>query len=310
MLQFLVILTTFLLSINTALYTEPQQATTAQPIATGRIDQIRSILLDPYHPQVLIVAHRAGHIDAPENSIAAIEEAIAAGAHMVELDVRKTKDNRYILMHDKTIDRTTTGEGRVDQLTLKQIQAQHLLHNGQPSSHIAPTLQEALLACKGRILVNIDPKAIDFKQAVSITRKLGVIDHCVFKANLDKLDDQTRVWFSLQNDVIFMPICEGTEAVESALKVHSWPAIELLCRDQSDPFWNPGALENLKSRGVRPWLNTLWDGRLSAGFGDEIAATDPDTIYHPVFEMGWGIIQTDLPAALAESFERFTNDHP
>lgn len=284
----------------------PQTALGAHATPT-RVQTIREILLDAQSTELIVVAHRGGHEAAPENSIAAIEEAIAAGAHMVELDVRKTKDGRYVLMHDKSIDRTTTGAGRVDMLTLAQLRRHRLLLDDgtTPTTQRVPTLEQALRACEGRIMINIDPKAIDYKQAVAIARRLGVIDHCVFKSRLEKLDARTIEWFTQQPDVIFMPICEGQQSVREAMEVHDWPAIEIIVREPSDPLWSPGALTAIKDRGVRPWLNTLWDGRLSARQGDEQAQTAPDSVYHPIFAMGWGIIQTDAPQLVCESFARF-----
>ncbi|CAH1664387.1 glycerophosphodiester phosphodiesterase [Chelatococcus asaccharovorans] len=69
----------------------------------------------------LFVAHRGQSGTAPENTIQAFEEAVAGGARAIETDVRITADGVPILLHDKDVSRVTTGQGNVDNLTLKQI---------------------------------------------------------------------------------------------------------------------------------------------------------------------------------------------
>ena len=94
----------------------------------------------------------------PENSIAALDLAIKAGAEMVEIDVRPTKDGKLVLMHDETVDRTTNGTGKVTDLTLAQIQSLSLLNpnTGNASGSKIPTLEEYMKHAKGKIYLNLD----------------------------------------------------------------------------------------------------------------------------------------------------------
>jgi len=80
-----------------------------------------------------ICAHRGANETHPENTIAAFEEAIRLGAQMIEFDVRMTKDNKLIIMHDRSVDRTTNGIGLVEELTWKKIKK---LDAGQWKSEI------------------------------------------------------------------------------------------------------------------------------------------------------------------------------
>ena len=65
---------------------------------------------------ILVGAHRGAMCHAPENSLAAVETAIAMGAYRVEFDVRRSRDGEIVVMHDETVDRTTDGTGRVGDL--------------------------------------------------------------------------------------------------------------------------------------------------------------------------------------------------
>ena len=86
----------------------------AFPFCLSADEPVKAIyakITNPDNKEITVVAHRADWRYAPENSLAAIESSIRLGADVVELDVQKTKDGQLILMHDKTLDRTTTGKG-------------------------------------------------------------------------------------------------------------------------------------------------------------------------------------------------------
>ncbi|MGN5956356.1 glycerophosphodiester phosphodiesterase family protein [Sphingobacterium lactis] len=80
--------------------------------------EIRNKLLNRDVSSVLVVAHRGDWRNASENSLKAIDYAIDMGVDIIELDVQRTFDRKFILMHDKTLDRTTTGKGVVAKVTL------------------------------------------------------------------------------------------------------------------------------------------------------------------------------------------------
>ena len=85
---------------------------------------------------VMVVAHRGswwddGKIVLAENSISAIDRAVGIGAEMVELDVQKTLDGAYVILHDKTLDRTTTCRGTVAETTLDAVRAMEVA-SGEP----------------------------------------------------------------------------------------------------------------------------------------------------------------------------------
>ena len=96
------------------------------------------------------------------------------GVDIVEVDLARTKDGHLILMHDSKLDRTTTGKGLVADHTLAEIKALQL-RNGCHIKTIykVPTLEEALLFAKGRVMLNLD-KAFDyFDQVYTLLEKTG-----------------------------------------------------------------------------------------------------------------------------------------
>ena len=68
-----------------------------------------------------VIAHRGASAYAPEHTFASYDKALNMGANFIEIDIRSTKDNKLVAMHDKTVDRTTNGKGNVSSLTLAQI---------------------------------------------------------------------------------------------------------------------------------------------------------------------------------------------
>lgn len=72
---------------------------------------------------VLNMAHQGGENEAPSNTMYAFKTAMAKGSDVLELDVHATADNQIVVIHDATVDRTTNGSGRIDAMTLAQVQA-------------------------------------------------------------------------------------------------------------------------------------------------------------------------------------------
>ena len=70
------------------------------------------------------------------------------GVDMVEIDLKKTKDGHLVLMHDKTIDRTTTGKGKPEDYTLAELREFFLKGgHGQKTRHKIPTFEEVMMLC-------------------------------------------------------------------------------------------------------------------------------------------------------------------
>ena len=78
--------------------------------------------------RVLNIAHQGGELEAPSNTLFAFKTAKAKGADVLELDVYATRDRELVVIHDTTVDRTTDGTGRVDQMTLDELKRLDAAH--------------------------------------------------------------------------------------------------------------------------------------------------------------------------------------
>lgn len=115
----------------------------------------------PKRPTGGLIGHRGLPLEAPENSLLSFELAADAKLSMVEFDVQVTQDNHLIIMHDDTIDRTTTGKGLVYKLTVDQLQTYTLKnpHNAQDNKLPIPTLIETMDLLHARqVQANIELK--------------------------------------------------------------------------------------------------------------------------------------------------------
>lgn len=82
--------------------------------------------------KVLNMAHQGGEDELPSNTLYAFREAVARGADMLELDVSRTRDDRLVVMHDWTVDRTTDGTGHLTDLTLARVRRLDAAYNFVP----------------------------------------------------------------------------------------------------------------------------------------------------------------------------------
>ena len=102
---------------------------------------------------VQVIGHRGVAGVEPENTIRSFQRAIELGVDVVECDVRLTADRRLVLMHDETVDRTTNGTGRVDQMTLAMLRQ---LDAGEGER--VPTLEELLALIRGKCKAHVELK--------------------------------------------------------------------------------------------------------------------------------------------------------
>lgn len=114
----------------------------------------------PPLPRPAVIAHRGASAHAPENTLAAFELALKQGADAIEMDVDLCQDGHLIVIHDRSVDRTTEGSGFVKDMpltALKELDAgSHfdIAFKGEP----IPTLDEAFELLEKRVVVNIELK--------------------------------------------------------------------------------------------------------------------------------------------------------
>jgi len=247
----------------------------------SQVDQIREKLLKT--DELLIAAHRAAHQNYPENSLQAIREAIDLGVDIVEIDLRVTTDGTVYLMHDQTIDRTTTGSGDIEKLSNIDLQKSTLLFEGKDSGIAIPTLEEALEVTRGKIMVDLDLKTDKIAEVMAVVSKMDMLDEVIF------FDSE---WDILQEIKAKMPSAYVMPRVYKAKQIKkAYKKLDPVIVHIDASFDNPQTKLEARKYGVRLWINSL--GKL-----DEELQEYPDSPQrYRLIENGASVVQTDLPEA-------------
>lgn len=248
--------------------------------------------------KVMVVAHRGDWREAPENSVWAVKKAIEKGVDMVEIDLAMTKDSILIVMHDHTIDRTTTGKGKPSDFTLKEIKNLNLKDGlGVETQMKVPTLEEILDITDGKILVNLD-KGFDYiKQVYPLLKKRKMLDQILFKGHESYTEFNTK-YGDIKKDIHYMPIIrlgkpEDLENISAYLKNYKVYGFEFTVGTTENNLID---FKKLKESKVKIWVNSLWPHH-NAGNNDDKALENPD-VYDWYIRKGINIIQTDRPKEL------------
>lgn len=271
--------------------------------AQDRVSQIREKLVHCDNSSVIVASHRGDWRNFPENSLAAIDNAIKMGVDIVELDVQRTKDGQLILMHDPTLNRTTTGYGKIAECTLDSIKKLKL-KNGCAirTIHQVPTLEEALLHAKGKIMLNLDKADRYFDQVYALMQKTETTKQVIMKG-AKSVKEVKMQYGDYLNDVIYMPIVnlDKSNAAQEIVKfiTDMKPvAFELLYIKDTNPL--PVELKKRLDGRALIWYNTLWD-TMAGGHDDDVSLSDPDKGYGYLIDtLGARIIQTDRPQYLLD----------
>ncbi|WP_343658273.1 glycerophosphodiester phosphodiesterase family protein [Chryseobacterium sp.] len=267
--------------------------------------QHRNVSLSEFpDDKVMVVAHRGDWREAPENSAWAIKKAIEKGVDMAEIDLAMTKDSVLILMHDNTIDRTTTGKGKPSDFTLEEIKKLHLRDGlGVETQMKVPTLQEILEISEGKILLNLD-KGFDYiKQVYPLVKKRNMLDQVLFKGH-ESYTEFNQKYGDIKKDIHYMPIIqlsksEDLKKISEYIKNYKVYGFEFTVGTTEKNLID---FKELRAKKVKIWVNALWPHH-NAGNNDDLVLDNPD-VYDWYIHKGINIIQTDRPKELISYLKR------
>jgi glycerophosphoryl diester phosphodiesterase len=191
----------------------------------------------------LIIAHRGYRSKYPENTLASFEAALDAGAQMIELDVRMSRDRKLVVIHDATVDRATDGKGPVKDHTLevlKELDAGCWFHPRFKGERV-PGLDEVLDRFHDRTLINIEIKADTYeahsppdaieKQVVELVCRKNLLDSVLISSFEQRI-------------------------LKNIKKMEKAPPLALLSRDPGDRD-NVGLCKSLRTFSWHPRCNEL-----------------------------------------------------
>jgi glycerophosphoryl diester phosphodiesterase len=215
-----------------------------------------------------------------------------------------TKDSVLILMHDNTIDRTTTGKGKPSDFTLDEIKKLHLRDGlGVETQMKVPTLQEILEISDGKILLNLD-KGFDYiKQVYPLVKKRNMLDQILFKGHESYMEFNQK-YGDIKNDIQYMPIIqlgksEDLKKISDYIKNYKIYGFEFTVGTTEKNLID---FKPLREKKIKVWVNSLWPHH-NAGNNDDQVLDNPD-IYDWYINKGVNIIQTDRPKELINYLKR------
>ena len=252
-----------------------------------------------------VVAHRGIWRAAPENSVAAIEQAISAGYDVVEIDICRSADGGLFLLHDKTLARMTGLDQRPETLTSAELAALHLRdRDGGEDNSVTlerlPSLADVFELTCGRIFLHLDVKdRAVIPDVIALAKSMGCDGQVNCWASLESSDDLAWIRQTiLPHDVLFLAktrLNVPDAQRQLALLQELSPAV---CEIYFDALEELQALKPLtRNTGMALWVNTL-DSIACAGFTDTAALVDPDAVWGRLIDAGISVIQTDEAAAL------------
>jgi glycerophosphoryl diester phosphodiesterase len=135
-------------------------------------------------------AHRGDTKHFPENTLPAFVSAVEKGAHQIEFDVQRTKDGELVLMHDATIDRTTDGTGKIEEMTFAEVRALDAggWFNAAMAGTRVPAMREVLEVIPPAIVCNVHLKDSPgvAAAAAALIRDMDRLDQCFLACTLEQ----------------------------------------------------------------------------------------------------------------------------
>lgn len=232
--------------------------------------------------RIAVIAHRGGSGIMPENTLAAFQHAIRLGCDYVEIDVRTTRDGKLVIMHDRTVDRTTNGIGAVNEMTLSAIRK---LDAGAKFSPLCrgervPTLNEVFELCGGKINVYVDHKDAPTQQILRTIRRHRMEKQVLVYGGLDKLKE----WKQVAPHISVMPsLPEKYRGPGGIAKLKQVLPVEVLDGDIRE--WTQALVQEAHREAIAVYVDSL-------GFADT-----PEG-YRQCLTLGVDGIQTDYPDSL------------
>lgn len=267
--------------------------------AENRAKRIMKELLDPKSNKVLVASHRSDWRNHPENSIPAMKSAIDMGVDIIEIDLQMTKDSVLVICHDRTLDRTTSGKGKVSEWTYDSISQLTLKSGHGCRTQIKmPTFREALAVCKDKVVVNIDKGYEYFDKVLEITDEMGVTDQMIIKGN----KPLEKVMNKINGRMVYFPIVDYTKKnaqklADSYLSSGYVPAaFEVVWPEYTPEVQN--TLKKIHDTGAKLWVNALWDTHNGGLCDDAAMYGNPAEIYGKLLETGASLVQSDRPQLL------------
>lgn len=244
----------------------------------------------------LISAHRGGAAKGyPENAIETFQNIANHLPIIIECDIRLTKDSVMVLMHDETVNRTSTGKGKVSDLTLDEIKKLNLKDpSGKVTNYRIPTLEEALLWGRNKVVFTLDVKKdVPYALLSNIIEKTNAKSYAVvitYNAN------QAKALYNINPDLVISASIKSEDDLRR-LTQFGIPDNRLIAF-VGTTLPDLELVQLLHSHGIKTIVGTM--GNL-----DKKAQTDGYQLYADFIDQGADVLSTDQPLEAKKALDYY-----
>jgi glycerophosphoryl diester phosphodiesterase len=239
---------------------------------------------DPQCHRLVVVAHRAEGVGAPENSREAVRRCIEAGVPVVDIDLRRSRDGHLFVIHDGTLQRTTTLQGRIETMPSETL-AQARLANGEN----LPRFEQIYGVARGRAVL-----VLNFKAEADVVERVadwmaveGSFDDIIFFVKTgEEIEAAARAKRRHPAMLVMVRLLDVRVTVESTRAVFQGRLPEVFHTD----VVGRGEVSRLRSLGAKVYMSSLRAERYIQPLGyllvGSILGASPD------------FVQTDEPVSV------------
>jgi glycerophosphoryl diester phosphodiesterase len=264
------------------------------------VKQLKAFFQYGSHPIPLISAHRGGmERNFPENCIETFENTTRYTYAIIECDIQESADDSLVMMHDASLERTSTGIGRIDTMKWRDLQSLSLKDNfGQVTNFKIPTLNQVLAWAKGKVILMLDVKKnIAPEKIVALIRKHHAEKYAVV------------ITYTLESALAYHSLHPELMISVSIRNQKEWEAIRQSGISLSNlvAFTGVGEvrsslISSLHQQGIRCILGTM-------GATDQKAREGSGMIYQDLYTQGIDILTGDEPRLMADIWwKKYGND--
>lgn len=266
-------------------------------IAPRNPEETRALFRSNGKPLPFVSAHRGGgeRDGFPENCIETFENTLRHTFAILEVDPQRTRDGAIVLMHDDTLDRTTTGKGRVADHTLAELKTLRLKdRHGRVTPYTIPTLEEALHWARGKTILVLDPKGVSVADRVRAIER----NHAEAFAMLIVYSPKDIKECHDLNPNIMMEIMATRREQVEAFDALGVPWNHVVAFVGHTPPKDPTLCEAIHKRGAATMAGTSrnLDLPLLEGKITDLKAQEPR--YRALLDSGVDLFETDIPSYL------------
>jgi glycerophosphoryl diester phosphodiesterase len=232
---------------------------------------------------VKIAHHRGASRYAPENTLPSLERAIRLGADFVEFDLQTTRDGGFVLLHDRSLNRTTNGRGLAREWDLAKIQALDAgSWFGRPFAQTpVPTLDEFLKATGGRVELYVDAKDIAPEALAETLKRYGLIERSIVYQSAAYLEKLRAIDPAIRR----MPPLRAEASLDSVAE-----RVQPYAFDTNWSILSKELIDRCHARGIKV-------------FSDALGSHERVEDYQQAIRDGIDLIQTDHPVRMLRAIE-------